>query len=526
MHTILEPSSRTRQSGARFFSVACAQLLPGVLLLLFTANFLSLFALQISRFPLLTEAGYGDSYILWDTLHFLRTGVIYRDLSQPPYLPAQYSPLVYMLYAIPAGISGVNSFFGPRLLAFAVFVLCIAVVVSMVRELVPVRSAWLWGLLLAGSIRSMEMWPLQIRGDFPGILFALISIRLLMVRSSWVALLLAGLCAGLAFQFKITYVAALAAGALWLLLRRQFKGLGIFLAAGGLTSVGLYLIFWLWEPRMISQMLALAPGIPDVKGCLKLALSAAKEPVALLALPGLPLVVSRRWPRWMLVVLYVSFSAIVGGFADIQAGGNINYFFEPLFALTPLAVFGIYNLIHWCRPRSGLALLATGLLLIQFVFPTSAFEMRSQLAEINPRPVISRLAVNKSNAEFRRLEAALRGRHIFTTIPRIALLDPEPVLLEPYLLTYSRRLGKFDPQPYIQKIRHDEFDVILTGVGQTLNWRGIRFLDDGVRAAIFSAYKPACIIKQEEVSVYLPRMRPADAALLTSLRQAGCVPLN
>src|SRR5262249_4486269 len=159
----------------------------------------------------MTEAGYGDSYVLYDVLHFQRTGVIYRDLSQPPYLPAQYSPLVYMIYSFPARPASANPFFGPRLIALGAFLLCVAVVVSIVRVLIPGRSAWLWGALLATSVTCMAPWPLQLRGDFIGIFFGLLAIRLLLSHFRYTALL-AGLCSGLALQFKITLVASLIAG--------------------------------------------------------------------------------------------------------------------------------------------------------------------------------------------------------------------------------------------------------------------------------------------------------------------------
>src|SRR6266545_1499945 len=158
---------------------------------------------EIPSLFLLGDAGYGDSYILYDVLQFQKTGVIYRDLSQPPYLPAQYSPLLYILYSLPGRIvAWENPFLGPRLIALTAFLLCIAVVVSIVRALIPVRYAGLWGLLLASSIAGMLEWVVQLRGDFLGILFSLLAIRLLMLRSRKMVLI-AGLCAGLAAQFKI-----------------------------------------------------------------------------------------------------------------------------------------------------------------------------------------------------------------------------------------------------------------------------------------------------------------------------------
>ena len=55
----------------------------------------------------------------------------------------------------------------------------------------------------------------------------LLSVRLLLGSGRW-----AGLLAGAAFQFKITFVAALAAGGLWLLVLRRLRDLALFTAAG------------------------------------------------------------------------------------------------------------------------------------------------------------------------------------------------------------------------------------------------------------------------------------------------------
>jgi hypothetical protein len=206
---------------------ATAALFAGFLL-----GSLRMVGLEGTRLWLQNEAGYGDSYVLYDVTHFKKTGVIYRDLSQPPYLPAQYSPLVYMMYAIPSENPSGNPFLGPHLVALAAFVACVAMAISLVRTLVPLRLAWLWGLVLLCSIRILDQWPLQLRGDFPAIFFNLAALRLLMSRSRYRAVL-AGLCAGAALQFKFTYVAGIAACFLWLAFRKRWKDLAFFVPAAG-----------------------------------------------------------------------------------------------------------------------------------------------------------------------------------------------------------------------------------------------------------------------------------------------------
>ena len=51
----------------------------GALLLFCLVSSLALVAEQLSHLFLLSEVGYGDSYILYDVLHFQHTGRIYRD---------------------------------------------------------------------------------------------------------------------------------------------------------------------------------------------------------------------------------------------------------------------------------------------------------------------------------------------------------------------------------------------------------------------------------------------------------------
>jgi hypothetical protein len=201
-----------------------SRIVSGVLAL-FCLISIPLLIRQISYLHLLVDVGYGDSYVLYDVLRFQKTGLIYHDLSQEPYLPTQYSPMMYMLFSLPGRIMALeNPFLGPRLVVIASFLLCIAIVTSIVRTLIPARFTWIWGVLLACTISSMWPWVLQIRADFSGICFSLLAIRLLLSRSRW-AVFLAGGSAGLAMQFKITFVAALATGALWLLLFRASHSL-------------------------------------------------------------------------------------------------------------------------------------------------------------------------------------------------------------------------------------------------------------------------------------------------------------
>jgi hypothetical protein len=463
---------------------------------------------------LLDESGYGDSYILHDVIQFQKTGIIYRDLSQPPYLPAQYSPLLYMLLSVPGRLTSLeNPFVGPRLMIIGAFVACIGMTISLIRTLIPVRLAWIWGVLMASSISIMWQWVPQLRADFPGIFFNLLAIRLLLWQSRW-AIPLAGVCVGLALQFKITFLAAGLAGALWLLVRRRWKDLATFAIVSGVFAGGPYLLYSFREPRMMSQLLALSPGIVDIKGNVRLFSQAASEPLVLFALLGLPPIFTRRWPRWSLLVVFAATSLSLAALFDLQAGGNINYYFEALLAATPIAVFGVLRLVAFARRNAALGSVIVALFCIHMLAPRvlSLYENRDYDWSQQSR-----------NALSREMDSVLRGRHILTTVPRLSLIDPAPALTEPYLFSYLLHIGKFNPQPILKSIHNREFEAVITAA-RPQSWRGIPHIAPELHDAIAGSYQPRCTLGRW--LLHLPVSSDGSGiALAADLGRLGCVPL-
>jgi hypothetical protein len=473
----------------------------------------------------LNEAGYPDSYILYDVLHLQKTGVIYHDLSQPPYVATAYSPMLYELYSIPGRfVTFQNPFLAPRFVPLVAFLLCIVLVVSLARALIPEPSTWLWSVLLAGSIGTIADWVLQLRGDLPGIFCNLLAVRLLFLRSRW-AVLLAGLSAGFATQFKFTYVSALVAGTLWLLVLRRWKDLGSFLGAAVVSSLGVYLIFVAREPRMLAQMFSMSPGIAEVPGLLKIMYKVADQPIVLLAALAVSPAVFRAGARWGLLILFILTSLSVASVTDLQAGGNVNYYSEALFALVPVAVLGVRRLTAWAGQHVGAGAFVTVLFVFYLIGPLANFYYN-----IAPYPTFyyngsarsaSLGAVQSGNEEFQKFADALHGQHIFSTVPRIALLDAQPVLLEPFLMSYLQRLGHFDPAPMFRKLGDQEFDIVVTASAPQA-FRGITYIGPDLRRAIVASYHPYCFYSG--YLVHLPVQRQNDA-LKSSLAGIGCTPV-
>jgi hypothetical protein len=117
----------------------------------------------------------------------------------------------------------------------------------------------------------------------------------------------------------------------------------------------------------------------------------------------------------------------------------------------------------------------------------------------------------------------LGGLHIFSTVPRLALLDAAPALTEPYLMSYMQQLGKFDPQPILERVRSKEFDVVITA-SRRVSWRSVPHIAPDLRRAIEESYVPQCTVLGALVQV--PRARPGNDDLLRGLNRNGCVPLH
>lgn len=486
------------------------------LLLFVLTSIALLLVVQAPQLLLHRDVGYPDSYILYSVEQLRRTGVVYRSLSGPPYVPTVYSPMVYILLSLPERLlSFHNAFLGPRIAVLATFALCVAVTAFLIRALIPGRRGWLWGLLLACSIGCMRGWVLQLRGDFPGILFALLAIRMLLARPRG-SVVAAGLSAGLATQFKFTFVAALVSGALWLLVRRRWREATVFLIAGLGTTGGLYFLFQLREPRMLAQILALGPKVvTDLGGTLDLARQVVVEPVSLLAVAGLHLVVKHRRCEWALPVVFMLVSFGIGALTAVQAGANVNYFFESLFAAVPLATFAFLQLVAETRGRWSTTSLFVPILVLGYPAYRNAAEAMDSL-----EPPAPWTQVREENHATAALRGALAGHHVLALVPWVAVLDPNPVITEPYLASYLEAAGRFKATPIVATLRQQEFDAVVTDTSMH-RYRGVPIVPPDVGAAVAEAYQPYCSLG--DLMFFMPRTRLAPRPLRDALARIGCL---
>jgi hypothetical protein len=376
---------------------------------------------------------------------------------------------------------------------------------SIGRALIPTRFAFTWCALLAFSYEVMGDWVLQLRGDFMAVVFGLLSVRLLMVPSLATAFL-AGMAAGLATHFKFTYLAALGAGFLWLMARRQWKALAVFVIAGLFASVGGFAAFSIAEPKMFANMFAFTHPSIQFAGWAKMFLTILREPVALLAFATVPTLTLRGASRWALLLIFVSLSLGIASATSIQAGANINYFFEALLALTPVAALGILRLSH--------RHLIIGALFVSLVLLSSAEENAMLVIRSAGTPTAEAKISERAMA----LQPIMQQQHVLALASEVAIFAPDIIIPEPWTASHLERIGKLDLDPIAQEIRNESFNLIVVPKVQRM-YRGIDHVSPTLRLAISDKYQPFCVFDD-----WLLFLRPGDSSssIARQLANSGC----
>src|SRR5262249_51715470 len=153
------------------------------------------------------------------------------------------------------------------------------------------------------------------------------------------------------------------------------------------------------EPRMFSQILALSPGLVEVGVWRLLVRDTVSELVVLLALLAMPGTGLQRRSDWSLLVTFASACLAVAAVTALQAGGNINYFFDALCAAVPLAVLGVLRLGSLARRRVAVGLWIAVLLVFHDLAPRAL-----ALLESHERFMNRSVEIQSANRAFRVLE--------------------------------------------------------------------------------------------------------------------------
>ena len=165
--------------------------------------------------PLCSESG-----------ELVHTGRLYPPIDKPPYLVTLYGPAFYVFLAVPyrlAEAAGVSPQVPVRLCILGVFCLCLAVIFLIGKRLYGSTQIAGLGVLFAASLLPVASWTTQVRCDFLGVFFALLSVYVFLLKDGWPGLAAAAVCAGVALLVKQTFIAIPVAMAGWLIYRRRYR---------------------------------------------------------------------------------------------------------------------------------------------------------------------------------------------------------------------------------------------------------------------------------------------------------------
>jgi hypothetical protein len=480
------------------------------------------------------DVGYPDSSDLLRIGEVIHTGQIYPDGDRPPYLVSLYGPLTYVLLSVPyrlAQATRVTPQVLVRLAVVGAVCLCVLLIYLISRRLYSSRSIALLCALFAVSTLPMAQWTTQIRSDFLGLAVSLVSVYWFLAKNGRPQTIGAAVCAGLAPLFKQTFLAASIGVVAWLIYRRRYKEAALWAVTVALTVAGGYAIEGWREPLMFKTIAVLRHPVLEYSRGFAILLEAICQPVVPFAAMGALLAIKKRAPGSLLLLCYCSAAWLVAILIDPQAGGTINYFWEPLIASAVLAGPGLWELQSNVNRTSTMVKGMVFVLLLWAFVPM----LREQLAYLT----LCHTNISQYHARKARWESfvsTVSRRRLLSTSSDVALLSSTPEMPDPFLNATIELRGGWNSAPIAAQIEAGAYDLIVIKAGEAENhqydYRGIRIWSEGMWGALQRAYEPACVFKDDNYvqrfghegaeEVWLPRQGAND--ILPRLLAIGCLP--
>jgi hypothetical protein len=500
-------SANTRAPLAANIEGTLASLLPldRCLLVLFLACAAAIAVQSLRTIGTTSDTSYPESAIVQTALWAKQTGHLYPALNAPPYTPAPYGPLFYLMIAAGAKIAGGYPYSTRvllRVVVFACYLLVGCTGYRLARDTVdaPRRLAFLAAAVIWAA-PFVLFWNVTVRPDFPALLASFVAVWIVARRERLTlrAMLLAGLCCAAAVLIKQSLVAAPLAIALWLIARRAWQHLAAFVLVAAAAVAGVVGYLLLAGEPVLAEMsvirhspMAIGAGLYSFAVTLSLGLA-----VVITAAGIAGFLWAGRAADWRLglLALYWLIASLVALATLAQIGSNANYLVEEWSIAAVLSIAVLPQLENkWTSLAPSLRLgIVAGLVLLA----------TQNLLSIR-RPADPVRAYRFDN---------LRGLHLLSNDPSLTAHGENPELLDPFLAGLLAGAHVWSPEGIRNEIRRQDFDVIFLKLadGKPVEWHHQPFLSPEILQPAVASYRPLC--RSTNMLVLEPRDRtPAYTA--------------
>ncbi len=469
------------------------------------------------------DAGYPDSATLLRVSQVVHEHHIYYPGDRPPYFISIYGPLTYVYFAMPCHLAlslGASPQTFLRLAVLLAVFVCIACVYFIGRKLYGSRGVALLCALFAVSAYPMASWTVQFRPDFLALACSLAAMLWFLATREKHVPVLSAIVAGIALLFKQTFIAAPVAIVGWLLYRRRYRDAILWAAIAVLTAIAGNAIAYLHDPYMAQTVADLRHPVLEFRGALSIVWLAVRQPVVPFMCIGALFAwrERERAPERLLLLFYTVSAWAVAVLTIPQAGGNINYFFEPLMVSGVLAALGLIELQRHSVRNPLLACLAVCVLLWPGLRP--AFKgIHYDYDEAKRIPA--------RKAQWQKFVEAASGRLLLSTHPDVTILSRHPEIPDGFLNDVLEKSGRWRPGPVLDEMNAGTYDMIVITKGQAddpeqVKHRNLHQWDSDMWAALKQHYTKTCTFDVFEV--WSPKAT-ARSSPTVDYASFGCVPV-
>ena len=470
---------------------------------------------------------YPESAVVQNALLAAHDGHLYRPLTQAPFTPTLYGPLYYGVLAAIARVGSLDHqglLEAGRTLSFAAFLGIALLLYALARRagLAPLYA--LLATAFFAALQDTSPLNMSVRPDMLALSLALSGLYLFTKSEeghsqdtpSPSTLAFAGLCFGAAVMVKQSFIAAPTAALIMLLTRKHLRAAVTLTATVVAVAFTCVMVPLLHGDSFFANLGALSHTVTDLHGEIEFLLyelfyPGIHAPLLLCAVPGV--VWAFRQPALRTMVIYFAITWPLAVLIGMHAGASVNVLLEPWTLCSLFAAFGA----RWLWEQGGVlacAMLAATILICAAHPSTGLNTVNAQA--INEMPSLARY------------ERLVAGRKVLADDPYLAAHSAEPIMLDIYESSILEQSGYWNPQPLLQQINAQKFEVVMITVQNRYIrvYRGVPFLSASIYGAITSHYSVKChLVKAPgyaEFAVLTPNDKPMSTELVMQLQQAGC----